>query len=394
MLKRALEATVLEELRHRPVVAILGPRQVGKTTLARSVAAGLSSRTVHLDLEREVDRRKLADPEAYLSWQQDACVVIDEVQQLPEIFSALRPIVDADRRPGRFLLTGSAAPQMVQGITESLAGRVAYLELAPVNAVELHPSISLQTHWLRGGFPEPLLMPDDAKSAAWHRAFLRSYVERDLAQLFGVSFSAGIVQRFWRMLAASSGSVWNAESYARSLGITAPTVLRYLDFLEAAFMVRRLLPWYVNTGKRLVRSPKVYVRDSGLLHSLAGIDDVEELFGSLTLGSSWESYAVEQICTALPAAISAYFYRTHRGAECDVVLVKAERVLACVELKFSAAAKPSRGFYESVKTLTPRSAWCVSFDGERYPGAEGVTMIGLREFLSEGLLEIGSMPSK
>ncbi len=382
MIVRNLEYLVRERLKTMPAVALLGPRQVGKTTLARKLA-GNNDEAILLDLERPADIQKLTDPVQYLSRHTDKCVVLDEVQRMPELFSILRPLIDEDRRPGRFILTGSAAPALVQGISDSLAGRISYLELTPIGLSELPENISQETHWFRGGFPQALLAPGNDAARTWLDDYLQSYIQHDFNELFGVAFSSVLVDRFWRMIAHNHGSIWNSEAYARSLSISAPTVMRYLEYLEGAYMVRRLLPWYVNTGKRLVRSPKVYVRDPGLLHALAGIDDVERLFGNTLVGLSWEGYVVEQICQVLPRSVSPYFLRTHAGAEADLVLVKGEKPILCAEIKLSASAKPSRGFYECLKTLNVPNAWCISPSTERYPMGQGVEAISLAEAVRE-----------
>lgn len=382
VITRNLEWTLQERLKLMPAVALLGPRQVGKTTLARRLA-GTNEQSIILDLERPADIQKLSDPIQYLSRHADKCIVLDEVQRMPELFSMLRPLIDEDRRPGRFILTGSAAPELVQGISDSLAGRISYLELTPIGLSELTESISQETHWIRGGFPQALLAINGEASRLWLDDYLQSYIRHDFNELFGVAFSSVLLDRFWRMIAHNHGGVWNSEGYARSLSISAPTVMRYLEYLEGAYMVRRLLPWYVNTGKRLVRSPKVYVRDSGLLHALAGIQDLEHLFGNPLVGLSWEGYVIEQVCQVLPRSISPYFLRTHAGAEADLVLVKAEKPILCAEIKLSDSTKPSRGFYECIKTLGVPKAWCISPSSENYPIGQGVEAISLADAVRE-----------
>lgn len=365
-----------------PAVALLGPRQVGKTTLARKLASSKEQALI-LDLERPADIQKMADPMQYLGRHSDKCIVLDEVQRMPELFSMLRPLIDEDRRPGRFILTGSAAPALVQGISDSLAGRISYLELTPIGLSELTTGISQETHWFRGGFPQALLALADDASRTWLDDYLQSYIQHDFNELFGVAFSSVLVERFWRMIAHNHGSIWNSEVYARSLSISAPTVMRYLEYLEGAYMVRRLLPWFVNNGKRLVRSPKVYVRDSGLLHALAGVHDIEHLFGNTLVGLSWEGYVIEQICQVLPRSVTPYFLRTYAGAEADLVLVKGEKPILCAEIKLSNSAKPSRGFYECIKTLGAPKAWCITPSTETYSMGHGIAAISLADALSE-----------
>ncbi len=388
MIQRKLLAEAQATLERQPAIVITGPRQVGKTTLAQLLVANLADdQKLLLDLERTSDRRRLTDPEAFLSRHAEKCIVLDEAQLMPELFSALRPLIDADRRPGRFIITGSASPSLVQGLSESLAGRVAYLELRPIGAAELPGTIPQDMHWFRGGFPPALLADSDEDAVAWLDDFIQSYITRDLARLFGVQLSASIVGRFWRMLAVGTSGVWNGESYARALGITGPTVARYLDYLEGAFLVQRLQPWHTNTRKRLVRSPKVYVRDSGLVHRLADIASLDSLLSTTLAGGSWEGYAIAQITTALPGSVQPYFFRTQDGAEADLVLVHRGKPWACIEIKLGASAVPARGFYESLKALGPKHAWCVTsaVDGESYPLSEGVDSVGLGRFVNEVL---------
>jgi predicted AAA+ superfamily ATPase len=385
MIKREAEAQINDLLKLFPAVAILGPRQVGKTTLAKQLAAGYTETTLYLDLEKQADRNRLADAHSYLQNQQDKMVIIDEVQLMPELFSVLRPLIDEHRRPGRFILLGSASPKLVKGVSETLAGRIAYTELTPVTTAELPSNISYHQHWFRGGFPESLLAKTDTASQQWLQAFMRSYVERDLENLFGVNISSITMQRLWTMLAHVSGNVWNAETFARSLGITAPTVLRYLDYLEGGFMVKRLQPWFVNTKKRLVKSPKVYVRDTGLLHALLNIHSADEILSHPVAGASWEGYVLEQIAACKNPELQLHFYRTHDGAECDAVLVKGMKPVACIEIKRSNAPVVSKGFLHCIEDLQPAYKGIVTPESETYIAQQDVQVTGLQTFLKEQL---------
>lgn len=259
MIKRTLQDKIRVLLAQFPAVAILGPRQAGKTTLAKQMAAAGKKDCIYLDMEKPADRNRLQDAHTYLQHQQDKCVIIDEVQLMPNLFSEIRPVIDDYRRAGRFILLGSASPALVKGVSESLAGRISYTELTPVGLMELPKNISTQKHWLRGGFPDALLGKTNEDAFRWMNNFIRSYVERDIDLLFNVNLSVNIMQRLWIMLAHANGSIWNTETFSRSLGITAPTVLRYVNYLEGGYMVRRLLPWFANVKKRLVKSPKVYI---------------------------------------------------------------------------------------------------------------------------------------
>jgi len=385
MIKRQAQAQINGLLKQFPAVAILGPRQVGKTTLAKQLAAGSKDKTIYLDMEKLADRNRLMDAHSYLQTQKDKTVIIDEAQLMPALFSVLRPVIDEHRRPGRFILLGSASPMLVKGVSETLAGRIAYTELTPVTTLELPKNISFQQHWLRGGFPEPLLAKTDAAAHQWMQAFIRSYVERDLENLFGVNISSVNMQRLWTMLAHVSGNVWNAETFARSLGVTAPTVLRYVDYLEGGFMVNRLQPWFTNTKKRLVKSPKVYVRDTGLLHTLLNISTTDDLLSHPVAGASWEGYVLAQIAASKSPDLQLYYYRTHDGAECDAVLVKGIKPVACIEIKLSNAPALSKGFLHCIDDLQPKYKLVITPQSETYTAQHGVQITGINSFLKEQL---------
>jgi len=282
----------------------------------------------------------------------------------------------------RFILTGSASPNLIKGISESLAGRIAYTELNPIGLQELPRNIARTKHFFYGGFPTPLTLKDSERSIEWLDYFIKSYIERDLSMLYDVQINSKVVRNFWQMLANNNASLWNAETYARALGITAPTVNRYLDFLEGAYLVRRLQPWYANNNKRLVKSPKVYLRDSGLLHRLADVFNLEELYGNVLLGSSWEGYAIEQIVATLPSNIKPYFYRTHSGAEIDLVLTKQNKPYMAIEIKLNSLSKPKKGFYEAIKDLKPTKSLVISRDSETYTNNDGIIFTSLYDFIN------------
>ena len=375
-------------MRQYPAVAILGARQVGKTTLAKQIAALQKKPFLYLDLENPLDSRRLEDPFTFLSDNKDKCIIIDEVQTIPSLFAVLRSIIDTNRRNGRFILLGSASPQLVKGVSESLAGRIAYRELTPINFMELPENISRDKHWLRGGFPQSLLARNDKAAAEWMSGFVRSYVERDLSFLFGVELTGNIIRRILSMLAHVNGSVWNAEMIARSLGITAPTVNRYIDFLEGAFLVHKLPTFHVNTRKRLVKAPKIYIRDSGLLHQLSGVANMHSLKGHPVVGSSWEGYIVEQVNQLKPAGTDLYYYRTQAGAECDIVLSKGIHAIACAEIKLNNAPHISKGNFQSIADLKTKKNFVVVPDIEEYKTKEGIVICNMQIFLSKYLPKI------
>ena len=378
MLTRRLEHLLQQRLRQAPAVVLLGPRQVGKTSLAREVAARHPGALV-LDLERASDRAALERPELFFAAHRDRLLVLDEVQHLPRLFEALRPEIDADRRPGRFLLLGSASGDLLRQSGESLAGRVSYLELTPFLAAELMPDLAgLQSLWLRGGFPLSWLAPDDEASFGWRQDFIRTFLQRDLPGL-GLRIPAETLRRFWQMLAHLQGQMFNASQLGQSLGgASHSTATRYLDVLADTLMVRRLPPHLPNLGKRLVKSPKVYLRDSGLLHALLGLATVRELQGHPVAGASWEGFVVEQVAAQLPADAQLSFYRTAVGAEIDLIVEHRGRTLA-VEIKFSSAPKPARGFWQALQDLGIERAFVVAPVTRRYPLAEGVEVLPLQE---------------
>ncbi len=379
MIERQLQSLIVRRLGQAPAVVLLGPRQVGKTTLAKAIAAR-HPHALMLDLERESDRAALAQPELFFAAHRNEFLVLDEVQLTPHLFSALRPEIDADRRAGRFLLLGSASGELLRQSGESLAGRVSYLELTPLLAAELPVAelAGLQSLWLRGGFPLSYLAADDASSYAWRQDFIRTFLQRDLPGL-GVRAPAETLRRFWQMLAHLQGQLFNASQLGLSLGgASHSTASRYLDVLVDTMMVRRLPPHFTNIGKRLVKSPKVYLRDSGVLHALLGLASVQDLQGHPVAGASWEGFVVEQVAASLPPDAQLSFYRTAAGTELDLVIERGARKVG-VEIKFSSAPKPSKGFWLALQDLQIDRAYVVAPVPRRYPLAEGVEVIPLAE---------------
>ncbi|HVL56437.1 MAG TPA: ATP-binding protein [Burkholderiaceae bacterium] len=362
-----------------PAVAVLGPRQAGKTTLAEQIAAVRSS--VYLDLEDVADREKLADAALYLSAHENTLVILDEVQRMPELFQTLRGLIDKgrrrNRRAGRFLLLGSASVDLIRQSGETLAGRIAYVELGPFNVLEVDDD-SPDKLWVRGGFPDSYLAGSDEASAIWRANFIRTYLERDIPQL-GPRVPAEALRRFWTMLAHLQGTTLNAAQLARGLGVDGKTVARYLDLLVDLLLVRRLPPLHANVGKRLVKSPKVYVRDSGIVHTLLRLDDREAVLGHPVVGGSWEGFVIENLLGAAPERTPAYFYRTSAGAEVDLVLEMPGGKLWAVEIKRGRAPTLDKGFHYACEDLKPQRAFIVYSGAERYRRGENVEAIGLEE---------------
>jgi predicted AAA+ superfamily ATPase len=384
MIPRRLQPTLTSALAEVPAVALLGPRQVGKTTLALDVAG--TRPAVYLDLESEADRAKLAEPELYLAQHADKLVILDEIQRTPQLFRSLRGIIDAGRRrgqgKGRFLVLGSASIDLLRQSSESLAGRIRYLELAPLDAGEIGRD-RLAALWLRGGFPESLLARSDAASLRWRLDFIRTYLERDVPQL-GPRIPAETLRRFWTMLAHQQGGLLNAAALARALAVDGKTVTAYLDLLVDLLLVRRLMPWHGNTRKRLVKSPKVYVRDSGLVHALLGIGDSEVLLAHPVAGASWEGLTIESLIGAAPSGTDLYFFRTSAGAEIDLLLkLPGHRHPWAIEIKRGLAPKIERGFHLACESVRPERRLVVYGGIERFPLADGVEAVSLGDLCRE-----------
>ena len=376
MLQRAIEPRLLKELDESPAVALLGPRQAGKTTLALHV--GASRPSVYLDLESPSDRARLDDPEAFLAGHLDELVILDEVHRVPGLFPLLRGLIDKARRScrksGLYLLLGSAALDLLAQSGETLAGRIAYLELGPLLLRETGRG-ALDALWLRGGFPDSFAARSEAASLRWRQNFIRTYLERDIPS-FGPRLSAETLRRLWTMLAHHQGGLLNVADLGRSLGIDSRTAGSYLDLLVDLLLVRRLPSWYTNVGKRLVKSPKVYVRDSGLVHALLGIATRDALLGHPVVGASFEGFVVENVAAAAPSA-TCHFYRTAGGAEVDLLLAWPDGSLWAIEVKRSMAPKAGRGFYAACEDLTPARRFVVYPGDDRWPLADGVEVIGL-----------------
>ena len=377
---RSLAVNVKNLLEHNPVVAILGPRQCGKTTLAGQIIEPIE-RSIYLDLENPADLAKLDDPLAYFNLHENDLICLDEIQRVPELFATLRSVVDERGRNGQFLILGSAGRDLIRQSSESLAGRIAYLDLTPFLLAEIEPekADSLRSLWLRGGFPRSYLAPDDEVSFQWRQDFIRTFLERDIGML-GFRMPPARLGRLWKMCAHIHGSLLNASKLADSLGVSSHTIRSYIDLLEHTFMIRVLLPDAPNLKKRLVKSPKIYIRDSGILHALLDIRSHDDLLSHPVVGASFEGYAMENIL-ASARGYEASFYRTGAGAEIDLVLRRARRVLA-FELKSATVPRVSKGFWHAVEDISPDAAFVVAPVRESYPLKNDVMVTPLLDIIT------------
>jgi len=385
MIARRLESILHARLRQFPAVALLGPRQVGKTTLARQLQSEKAGLTDYLDLENPTDLDKLEDARGYLESRHGRLVIIDEVQRAPGLFQILRGLIDervlAGETAGHFLLLGSASIDLLRQSSETLAGRIAYLELCPLDLLEIE-HVQAEHLWVRGGFPRSFLAPSDTQSAIWRENFITTYLERDIS-LLGPRIPAETLRRFWTMLAHNQGSLLNAAQLARSLAVDGKTVAKYLDLMVDLLLVRRLPPYHANVGKRLVKSPKTYVRDSGLVHTLLRLDTYEQLLGHPIVGMSWEGHVIETVMHAAPDRCQASFYRTATGAEIDLLLELPGNRHWAIEIKRGLAPKLEKGFYIACEDLKPDRTFVVYSGTDRYPKGKGIEVIGLRELAEE-----------
>lgn len=384
MISRRVLKSVEEALALQPAVALLGPRQVGKTTLARQIADSRPS--IYLDLESPPDRAKLQDAGSFLRANSERLVVLDEIHRAPGLFLELRGVIDDYRRQGmragKFLILGSASLDLLRQSGETLAGRIAYIDMGPFDALETAgDQRSLDRLWIRGGFPESFLSPSDAASLAWRGDLIRTYLEREVA-LFGPRIPSETLRRLWTMLAHNQAALLNASQISASLSVSSQTVTRYIDLLCDLLLVRRLTPIHPNVGKRLVKAPKVYVRDSGLLHELLGIGDYNALAGHPIRGASWEGFVIENLIAVLRGRTIPGFYRTAAGAEIDLILERPSRGPIAIEIKSGAVPSVAKGFHMAIADLKPAASFVVYAGEERYPIGAGIEAIGLRELMT------------
>jgi predicted AAA+ superfamily ATPase len=383
MIERHFLSTLTQRLQASPAVVLLGPRQVGKTTLALQVADNWPTGSTYLDLERPADRLRLDDADAFLRVQGNKLVILDEIHRMPGLFEILRGIIDERRRDGQrfghFLLLGSASLDLMQQSSETLAGRVAYVDLGPIQALEWELT-EMDTLWLRGGFPDSLLAANDAASLRWREDFVRSYLQRDVP-MFAPRLPAETVGRLWTMLAHQQGAFLQQSRLASALGVSSPTLDRYIDLLVDLQLVRRLRPWSGNTGKRLVKAPKVYLRDSGLVHALLGLENLNNLAGHPVCGMSYEGFCIDNLLAAAGSMVTPYTYRTHAGAEIDLMLERGGKPWMAIEIKRSTAPSLSKGFDVACNDLGISQRFVVYPGTERFPIRHGAQAIGLRELM-------------
>jgi len=379
MIYRKAEEKLVKTTNYFPVTGIIGPRQVGKTTLAKKLRKKLKKESVYVDVENPRDLNKLSDPNLFFENNSEKCVFIDEIQLMPELFSVLRPMVDMNRIPGRFVLLGSASPLLMRKSSETLAGRIAYIELTGFNLTEI-PNKNTRMLWLRGGFPNAYLAPNNNIWKQWLDNFIKTYLERDLPML-GLNIGIRTLRNLWIMAALIHGSVINYSNFSRSLELSSTTIKKYLEFLENAFLLRQLQPYFPNIKKRIVKSPKIYIRDTGILHNLLNIDSEEALEGHPMKGNSWEGFVVEQILQITGTDYQPYFYRTHQGAECDLVLVKSLKPVFAIEIKYASAPKLTKGNIIAFEDIGAEYNFVITPDTEDYSIAKNIKVCSLNIFL-------------
>ena len=384
MIKRQLETDIAKTIRLFPALALLGPRQVGKTTLAKAIVKILKKKSIYLDLENPDDRFLLQNPVAFFTQHSNDCIIIDEVQRMPELFPILRSVIDQNRKPGRFFLLGSASPDLLAKSSETLAGRIFYHELTPFTVEEITFRYSIDKLLLRGGFPIPFLAKNTEAYRLWQQSFLTTYVERELPAL-GLSVSPKLIQRLFQMLAHLHGSVINYSQLAGALGVSSPTIHNAVNYLEDAFLIRRLQPWFTNAKKRLVKSPKVYIRDTGVLLNLLKVYTMKDLLGHPQCGMVWEGFVLEQCAAHFGKKYEYCFYRTQDGAEADLVLIKAGKPFAVIESKINNAPSIAPGTYIAIADLKAKHNFIVTprTDEEIIPLDKNLLLTGIKGVISD-----------
>jgi predicted AAA+ superfamily ATPase len=381
---RRIEKEAIKLLNFFPVLGITGPRQVGKTTLAKQLQKFLLKDVVYIDLESSSDYALMNEAELYLQEQEDKCIIIDEIQRNRSLFPLLRSLVDKNRKPGRFIILGSASPDLIRDSSESLAGRIAYLNLMPFSLTEIPDNISMSNHWLKGGFPEALFASDNYFTNKWYENFIKTYIERDLP-LLGLQTNPIKLEKIVRMAASLHGQVLNYSTIARSVDFSVPNVIKIINILENAYLLIALPPFFMNTNKRLVKSPKMYIRDSGILHFLTNINSYNELTTNYLLGVSWEGYVIEQIRNNLDSQFRLSYYRTQDQAEIDLIIEKGTKIISCIEIKYTSTPKLSKGNLMALNTLNCPDNFIITPKSEDYPIKNGIRVCSLSTFINKYL---------
>jgi predicted AAA+ superfamily ATPase len=385
MLQRKWSEQIEKYLGFFPVVGIIGPRQVGKTTLVKEIQKDISKETLYLDLELPSDFSKMREPEMFLEEHQDKLVIIDEVQRLPGLFPLIRALVGKNNVPGRFILLGSASPELIRDSSESLAGRIIYQEIKPFDIIETGNLYDIKSLWLRGGFPKAFLAPDDVTSFDWLGGFVRTYLERDLP-LLGLNVLPSQTERLWQMLSQINAQLLNYSLLSKSLELSAPTVRRYIDFFEAAFLVTRLQPYYKNISKRLIKTPKIYFNDTGILHYFLSLNSSSQLHNSIYSGNSWETFCINQIRASIPNDTNLFFYRTQDGAECDLVFEKGGKVVCAAEIKYSNSPNVSKGNYIAWNDIKAEKNYVITPASDDYPIDKNIRICNISAFINNYLV--------
>ncbi len=381
MIKRKLLSEIILSLQHFPVVAIMGQRQVGKTTLAKQLFEHLNRKILYLDLELPSDSIKLKNAELFFKHNTDKLIIIDEVQRDKSLFPILRSMVDKTNSVGQFLILGSASPELIRNSSETLAGRIVYHRLFPFNITEIPDNINQNELWIKGGFPKMILTDNQTINQLWMSSFVDTYLNRDLLQL-GLNASPKAIYRLWTMLAHINGQLLNVSTLSKSLALSSPTVKRYIDFLEEAFLVQTLLPYIFNISKRLIKSPKIYLTDTGILHHLLRIRNLEELSGNPIIGSSWETFVINQIISCKPKDVDMFFYRTQHGAELDLVFVKGISIVATAEIKYSNSPNLTKGNMQAINDLQAPVNYVITPSSDDFYFKENIRILSAQKFIS------------
>jgi uncharacterized protein len=381
MIQRHILAHILDRMKRFPVVGIIGPRQVGKTTLVKSILKMASKEAIYLDLELPSDLNLLRDPELYFRENIKSTLVLDEIQHVPNLFAVMRSLIDVNRKPARFIVTGSASPDLLRQGAESLAGRIIFCEMGPLSLLEVDQK-DFQKLWLRGGFPSAYLAKSNKDSFEWLSSFVQTYVHRDIASL-GLSVNKSVIMQLLQMISSTHGSVINYSSLSKSLGVSVTTIMRFVDILEDTFLVRRLTSYHHSVKKRLVKAPKIFIRDTGLLHALLNVHSTKDLFGHHLLGHSWEGFVIQQIAVHLRSDLQLYYYRTQDGSEMDLIIVKGNKPFVSIEIKFTDNPVLTKGNHLAIADVKSKHNFIVTPSATEHPYNKDVRVISLSGVLQK-----------